>query len=110
MRYRHILIAFGVIAVALCAYATKRVRQPVAPELSTTWVGWADKLHYFRLQLAENGTGLCGFYEQVSPSPRLYRVTKWTLKDYDIELTLKPIDSDAWQLTMRARRHTVTCI
>jgi hypothetical protein len=89
------------VAVAFFAYASKRVRPPTASETATVWVGWADSLHYFRLELAENGTGLCGFYERIGPSPRLYQVTKWTLKGYDIELTLKPIDSDAWQLAMK---------
>jgi len=101
MRYRRILTSLGVLAVALFAYATTYVRQPTVSELSTAWVGWADSLGYFRVQLSENGTGLCGFYERSTSGPRLYEVTKWTLKDLDIELTLKPIDPDAWALTMK---------
>jgi hypothetical protein len=103
MRYRHFLIILGVVAVTVFAYASQRVRQPTVSELSTVWVGWADSLHYFRLQLAENGTGLCGFYERITSGPRLYEVTKWTLKGYDIELTLKPIDPDAWELKMKGK-------
>lgn len=103
MRYRRILIVIAVLGLTLLAYATKRVRQPTMSEISTVWVGWADSLHYFRLHLAENGTGLCGFYERITSSPRLYQVTKWTLKGYDIELTLKPIDPDAWAITMKGR-------
>lgn len=71
------------------------------PELSTAWVGWADASHYFRLELKADGTGLCALYERIRSSSRLYEVTKWTLKDYDIEITLKPIDADAWPVTMK---------
>jgi hypothetical protein len=101
MKYRHLLISFGLMGVALLAYANTKVREPNTPELSTVWVGWADSMHYFRIQLAADGTGLCSFYERSRSSSRLYEVTKWTLKGYDIELTLKPIDADAWPVTMK---------
>src|SRR5262245_43244604 len=101
MKYRRLLITFAVIGIAFFAYATTRVRQPTASELSTVWVGWADSSHYFRLQLAEDGTGLCGFYERSRSSSRLYEVTKWTLKHYDIEIILKPVDPGAWTVTMK---------
>lgn len=95
-------LSVAVIAMfALLAHAWTRVRQPTVSELSTVWVGWADSLHYFRLQLAEDGTGLCGFYERIRSSSRLYEITKWTLKGYDIEIVLKPIDPDAWPVTMK---------
>jgi hypothetical protein len=46
---------------------------------------------------------LCSVYEHLRSSSRLYEVTKWTLKGYDIELTLKPIDADAWPVTMKGK-------
>jgi hypothetical protein len=101
MKIRRLLVAVAVLCVAFIAYGTTRVRQPTASELSTVWVGWVDSLHYFRIQLSEDGTGLCGFYSRVISGSRLYEVTKWTLKGYDIELTLKPVDADAWPMTMK---------
>ena len=101
MQYRRFFIAVVVIGVAFLAYSTTRVRQPTVAELSTVWVGWADQSHYFRLQLSEDGTGLCSLYERSRSASRLYETTKWTLKGYDIEIVLRPIDPDAWPVTMK---------
>jgi|ERR1041384_786942 hypothetical protein len=101
MKYRRLLVTLVVIGVAFLAYATRPVRQPTVGELSTVWVGWADTMHYFRLQLAADGTGLCGFYERIDNSSSLHEITKWTLKGYDIEIILKPIDTNAWPVTMK---------
>ncbi len=101
MHYRRLLITIALAAVAVPAYGHKRLPQPTASELATVWVGWADPLHYFRLQLTEDGTGLCGLYESIRSSTRLYEVTEWTLDGYDIEVTLEPIDPDAWPVTMK---------
>ncbi len=101
MKYLRLIITLAVICVAIFAYATTRVRQPTALELSNVWVGWADSSHYFRLQLLEDGTGLCSLYERSRSASRLYEITKWTLKGYDIEILFRPIDPDAWPVTMK---------
>lgn len=77
------------------------MRQPTASELSTVWVGWFDSLHYYRVQLSEDGTGLCGFYSPLISKSRLYEVTEWRLKGNEIEITLRPIDADAWAMNMK---------
>ena len=99
MKTPRLLTIFALLSAALLAYATTKPRQATVPELSTSWVGWAGS-EYFRIELREAGTGLCGFYERARSSPQLHEVTKWTLKDYNIEMTLKPIDAHAWQMTM----------
>jgi hypothetical protein len=95
------MLILAVVGAAFFAYATTRVRQPTGPELSTVWVGWADSSHYFRLQLLEDGTGLFSLYERSRSASRLYEITKWTLKGYDIEIISRPIDPDAWPVTMK---------
>lgn len=93
-----VLWAFGFV---ILAHASTRIPPSTMPELSGAWVGWADTMHYFRLELKADGTGLCALYLRSNSKSRLFEVTKWTLKDYDIEITLKPIDSDAWPVTMK---------
>ena len=93
----------AVVAFAFPAYASKRIPPSTIQELSTAWVGWADTLHYFRLELKADGTGLCALHERIRSGSRLYEITKWTLKEYDIEITLKPIDPDAWPVTMKGK-------
>ena len=92
---------FAVVGVVFFAHASKRIPPSSMPELADAWVGWADSMHYFRLELKTDGTGLCALYQRSRRNSRLYHVTKWTLKDYDIEITLKPIDTDAWPVTMK---------
>jgi hypothetical protein len=105
MKYLRLLGTLAVIGVAFLAFATTPKRQPTARELSTVWVGWADTRRYIRLQLTEDGSGLCGFYESSEKSSSLHDVTKWTLKGYDIEIILKPIDSNAWPFTMKGKAY-----
>jgi hypothetical protein len=92
---------FSVFGIVYLAHASKRIPPSSMPELSAAWVGWADSMHYFRLELKADGTGICALYQRSRSDSRLYQVTKWTLKDYDIEITLKPIDADAWPVTMK---------
>jgi hypothetical protein len=100
MKTHRLLIAFVIVATAFFAYATTKPRHATVSELSTTWVAWTGG-EYFRIELKEDGTGLCGFYDLSQVSPKLHEITKWTLKGYDIEMALKPIDADAWQMTMK---------
>jgi hypothetical protein len=96
--------AIALVTVVLFAFpadARKRIPPSSMPELSTVWVGWADVLHYFRLELHSDGTGLCAIYERPRSSSRLYEITKWTLQGYNIEMMLKAIDDDAPPVTMK---------
>jgi hypothetical protein len=96
-----ILIAIACIGLATIAFASKRVPAARPDQLAGVWVGWADDLHYFRLELSTNGTGLCGFIEVPHTNAWLCRISVWTLKGYDMALTLKPIDREAWGMTMK---------
>jgi hypothetical protein len=97
----------AVLAVAFPGCATTHVPKPTVPELSTVWVGWADPSHFFRLRLSEDGTGLCSLYVRSRSASRLYEITKWTLKDYNVEIALKPIDADAWPVTIKGTANSI---
>src|SRR5688572_25237698 len=101
IRFRQILTILATISITVVACATTRIRQPTAAELSTVWVSWVDSVGYYRLQMTEDGKGLCSVYERYRADSRLYEISKWTLKGYDIEITLKPIDLDAEMITLK---------
>jgi len=101
MKTQRLLIIFALLGAAFLAYATTKPRPPTVPELSSDWVAWADASHYFRLQLLEDGTGLCSLYERSRSSSCLYEITKWTLKGSDVEIVVKPIDAEAWPVTIK---------
>jgi hypothetical protein len=99
MKTKRLLIIIALVGAVFLAYATTKPRQATVSELSTTWVAWAS-MSYLRIELREDGTGLCGFHDRTGDNtPKLHEITKWPLKDYNIEITLKPIDA-GWQMSM----------
>ena len=75
--------------------------EPKIEDISDTWIGPCENdLYYFRLTLERDGTGLCSKAWTDQPA-QLYKVTKWTLKEYDIEIELTPIDSEAEQIWLK---------
>jgi hypothetical protein len=95
------VVACACIGLSTVALARKRPPPAKPEDIVGVWVGWADELHYYRLELASGGTGLCGFIEIPRQEARLYQVSRWVLDGYDIDITLKPIDQEAWPTTMR---------
>jgi hypothetical protein len=97
-------LAALVVLFVLIARGTVIPRNPTKEELARTWVGWFDDRRYFRLELAQNGGGLFGDYSlsDVNPTPRLYRVTKWSLEGAGLALDLRPVDSDSRPLALNA--------
>jgi hypothetical protein len=97
-------LAALVLLFVLIARATVIPRNPTKEELARTWVGWFDDQRYFRLQLAKSGEGLFGDYSltDVNPTPRLYRVMKWSLEGAVLAFDLRPVDSDSRPLALNA--------
>lgn len=93
-----------VMLFVFLAKATVIPRNPTAKEVTGTWVGWFDDRRYFRLKLAENGTGLFGDYNlsDTNPKPKLYQITKWSLEGAKLAMDLHPIDPDASPLALSA--------
>lgn len=102
MNRRHLMVAAGVIFAVVClVYARSMAPHPTVDKIADTWVGFnEDDLSYFRLTLGTNGTGLCSSTFVREPAV-LYRVTQWTLRGYDIEIMLQPIDAAAEPIWMK---------
>jgi len=83
--------------IGCLAYARSIVPPPTVAQLSNVWIGLTkNNLYFYRLELHEDGTGLCASAFVDEPA-QLYEVTKWSVKKYKIKIELKPIDkySDA---------------
>ena len=97
------LMTVAIIAIPSPAFA-KKIREPTVSDLASSWVGWADSLHYLRIQLSTNGTGLCCLYWNGSPpASYLHRITRWDIRGYNLSLTLDPIDSAAWKILLSGK-------
>ena len=95
-----ILAGVGLIAFALAAHE-KIVPPPQIDKVADTWVGFtSDDVKYFRLTLNKMEPGMCA-YTFVREPAELYRVTKWTLDDYAIDITLEPVDPNAEPIWMK---------
>jgi hypothetical protein len=97
-------LAALVVLFVLITRATVIPRNPTKEELVRTWVGWFDDQRYFRLELGKSGDGLFGDYSltDVNPTPRLYRVAKWSLEGATLAFDLRPVDSDSRPLALNA--------
>lgn len=100
-RSRVALYGCMVAAFVLLAHATIPTKPPTIAELSTVWVGWANPIHYLRLDLFVDGSGLFCFYDRFTHRADLYAVTSWKLKGYDLTFALTPVDLDADPLTLK---------
>ncbi len=78
----------------------KTFQPPPRPEdITDTWIGLAEEVRVlFRLQLREDGTGLCARTWSYDDKAELYKVVRWFLSDCEmgkgckIEIDTEPID------------------
>ncbi len=106
MRAR-LLLACGLFALVAVigaqrsggATADKKAPPPTAKDLVGVWIGFdSDQLTFTRLDLRANSTGFCA---RVSPADTIlhdqgvsvYRITKWTLNAWNIEIQMSPISN-----------------
>jgi hypothetical protein len=101
------LTSFAALLVFL-AQATVIPRAPTRSEIARTWVGWFDDQRYFRLTLADDGTGLFGDYNlsDTNPKPKLHAIKKWSLDGADLSMDLRPVDPRANRLLLTAHAST----
>jgi hypothetical protein len=97
-----------VAMLVLLAQAIVIPRAPTRSELARTWVGWFDDQRYFRLTLANDGTGLFGDYSlsEINPKPKLHKVSKWSLDGAELAMELGPVDPQAGPLFLTAHAST----
>jgi len=73
-------------------------------QLATVWVGseaGGAIGDYFRLELDEQGRGVLTVHWLPGESAQAYEVRAYSLKKYDIELSLEPADPDAEGIYLR---------
>src|ERR1700684_1237579 len=77
----------------------KRATPPTAKDLVGVWIGFDnDQLTFTRLDLRSDSTGFCA---RVSPTDtilhdqgvHLYRITKWSVNAWDIEVQMSPVSN-----------------
>lgn len=105
MRVR-LLLAWGLIALvavvgsqASGGTAGKKPTPPTVKDLTGVWIGFdSDELTFTRLDLRPDMTGFCA---RVSPADtvlhqkgvHVYRVTKWSVKGWDIRIESSPMSN-----------------
>jgi hypothetical protein len=87
------------LALLATGCATRVVYPAIPPAQSDvvgTWLGYsAGKVEFLLLQCGEDGRGyLAVSYLQNHP-PALYRVESWKLKDWDLEISTRPLEHGA---------------
>jgi hypothetical protein len=97
------------VLTAIIASDAKKAVPPKPEELAGVWIGFdSDELVFTRLDLRGDFSGYCA---RVSPADtilhkygvRTYRVTKWTLEEWKLEVNLTPADTEAEDIYMRGR-------
>ena len=109
---RHSLIGSVVILVIVMAYAVfadRPARIPKPIELAGTWIGFDDdELNFTRLDLRSDFNGYCA---RVSPADTVlhdygvagYRVTRWTLNNWNLKINLSPVTTNAEPIYLQGR-------
>ena len=81
------------------AAGSKEATPPTAKELVGVWLGFdSDQLTFTRLDLRADSTGFCA---RVSPADTIrhdqgvhvYRVTKWSVNGWNIEIHMSPVSN-----------------
>jgi hypothetical protein len=94
-------IVLVVVVLSGTVHARSVAPPPQAKALAGTWIGLTgDDLTFFRLRLDEGGGGLCAS-TFVREAAVLYRVTRWSIQEYDIEIGLEPVDEKAESIFLR---------
>jgi hypothetical protein len=103
-----VLTAIVLVSVVSTAYAKKAI-PPTLEDLIGVWIGFDDdELVFSRLDLRSDFTG---YLARVSPSDTIlhdygvsaYRVTKWTVDDWNFGISLTATTSKAESIQMRGR-------
>ncbi|MGH9734966.1 MAG: hypothetical protein ACRD8A_10305 [Candidatus Acidiferrales bacterium] len=93
-----VVLAAGLPTGSATATAKKAV-PPTTKDLVGAWIGFdSDELTFTRLELRSNGTGFCA---RVSPADTIlhsegvhvYRVTKWSVSGWNIEIHASPLSN-----------------
>ena len=92
-------IARSLLAVALLApaftFGNPRL-SPKASDVVGVWSGYSNHEEFLRLELNKDGSGYLSFISGVrDASVDVYRVRKWTLSDWSVNVELQPLTRDA---------------
>lgn len=100
VRYAALVLALLVSPLIGASQANqKRATPPAAKDLVGVWIGFdSDQLTFVRLDLRSDMTGFCA---RVSPADtslhsqgvHVYRVTKWDVNGWNLELHMTPISN-----------------
>ncbi len=103
-----LLTAIVLLSGALTAHAKKAI-PPKPEDLIGVWIGFDDdELVFLRLDLRSDFTG---YLASVSPSDTIlhdygvyaYRVTKWTVDDWNFNISLAAATANAYSIQVRGR-------
>jgi hypothetical protein len=79
----------------------RRVQPVKAKELAGEWLGYdEDMLSFYRLELSQDGRGSCSTTFLDNPAT-IYRVERWSLDGYNIDIKLSPASKEAEPIYMK---------
>jgi hypothetical protein len=90
-------------------FADQPAEPPEPKALVDTYVGYVlDELHFFRLELKADGTGL--LVSVANPDtiyykygPTVFRISKWRLTGFDFSIEGTPVKPKPWRMTMTGK-------
>jgi hypothetical protein len=76
----------------------KKAKPPKPEELVGAWIGFWEDGEFTRIELRADFTGFCGFVAPAESTThdygvQVYRITRWTLDDRAVVMTLTPTES-----------------
>jgi hypothetical protein len=98
----------SIILLAGSSLADRPAKPPAAKDLVGAYVGYSDHDDFYRLDLRSDHTG---YLAEVSPPSSIlhqygvstYRLTQWTLKRFDLVISLTPVDSKSEGIFLKGR-------
>lgn len=88
-------------ALTFSTSADTKVRPPTASHLVGAWVGYDENgLNFCRLELNADGTGFFATTFVDDPA-ELHLVQEWSVNEFDIKLTLAPVDDKREPIYLR---------
>lgn len=95
------LLGTVLLGVVVAAKSTDKKAAPPKPEeLVGVWIGFWEDEEFTRLDLRADSTGYCAYVAPPESSAHpygvsVYRVTRWSLDGWKLNVTLAPMDSHA---------------
>lgn len=107
-----VLVAFGIVLLGTpLALWAKRAKPPSTDQVVGTWFGFdSGTVEFLRADFDPDGTGYVAVSYLRDFPVCLYRIDSWRLDEWNVEVTLHPVDQKAEPIILRKLKYSYSAL